>query len=226
MSPDEYDGTGDLPDRLAFVKPDRARLWIDLYDRDDVPTAATLADGHDVSTATIYRMLEELAELGLAENVSTYRDGRATTGFRALEPGTDNSREILADGSGPVFEGGRATTCPDCGSDLQYQNRQSILCLGCEQDYEHWKNASSHHLVEVDERTGESEIVESTLRDVETDGGRSSNGTERRLTCEHGEWKESPSSSLSSIWCHRCEDMVEVEFRNVQTDTNQPEADR
>lgn len=70
-----------------------------------------------------------------------------------------------------VFENGRAITCPDCGGDLQYQNRQSIVCLGCEQDYEHWQNASSHHLVEVDAHTAESEIVESTPRKIRTDGG-------------------------------------------------------
>lgn len=39
--------------------------------------------------------------------------------------------------------------------------------------------------------------------------------TQRRLTCEHGSWSKSPSSSLSSIWCDVCEDMVECEFREV-----------
>lgn len=38
---------------------------------------------------------------------------------------------------------------------------------------------------------------------------------ERRLTCEHGTGWRKVRSSLSRVWCPKCEDMVECEFRRL-----------
>lgn len=37
---------------------------------------------------------------------------------------------------------------------------------------------------------------------------------ERRTVCEHGEWDQ-VEASLSRVWCNKCWDMVDVEFREL-----------
>ncbi|ADB63976.1 hypothetical protein Htur_5089 (plasmid) [Haloterrigena turkmenica DSM 5511] len=64
-TPEDYPGTGELPDKLAFVKPNRARAYVALHDADDPLTAAELAAGLEYSKATAYRCLSDLESIDL-----------------------------------------------------------------------------------------------------------------------------------------------------------------
>ncbi|WP_176548354.1 hypothetical protein [Natrinema sp. CBA1119] len=100
----------------------------------------------------------------------------------AYYPEVFEDDELRADGGVTVFEDGTATTCPDCEGDLQYQNREAIVCLGCGTNYVHWKTTTEHQLREVEVETGESETVTTApVEDHElvTDGGVSMGGTDQ-----------------------------------------------
>lgn len=89
IEPSDYDGYGDLPDALAFVKPNRARFWIHLERYDEPVTTAELDDEVDCSKPTIYRMLNDLEEIGLAETLRGYANGSPTTMYQTVEPGEE-----------------------------------------------------------------------------------------------------------------------------------------
>jgi len=55
-------------------------------------------------------------------------------------------KEKSDDSSDPVFVGGSAESCPDCGRSLEYQTRVSVLCVGCTTEFEHWIYADEHRL--------------------------------------------------------------------------------
>ncbi|SIS21727.1 hypothetical protein [Natronorubrum thiooxidans] len=79
---------------------------------------------------------------------------------------------VMTDGAGSVFVDGAATTCPDCGGQLEYQSRSMLVCLACEADYEHWKTTDEHRLVTVDLHSGDIERVATAPRDADPAGLR------------------------------------------------------
>lgn len=87
MSTTEYHDTTDrLPDALAFVNPSRTEFWIDLRDEIEPKTVPELVDSMEHSTATVYRMLDELDELGLIEQSIRIDGSNPTSEYRAAEP--------------------------------------------------------------------------------------------------------------------------------------------
>ena len=82
-----YDGVGDLPDALAFVKPSRARFWLHLHEHDELVSAEQLVDETGLSSATIYRMLGTLQELNIVEAVNVYTKKGPSRRYRAVWPG-------------------------------------------------------------------------------------------------------------------------------------------
>ncbi|QCW05300.1 HTH domain-containing protein [Natrinema pallidum] len=63
--PADYDGRGDLPDALAFVKPNYARAYVAFKRIDTSLTGPDLADRLDCSKPTAYRYINRLSDLGL-----------------------------------------------------------------------------------------------------------------------------------------------------------------
>ncbi|UTF52781.1 transcriptional regulator [Natronosalvus rutilus] len=86
MNPDEYCGRGDLPDRLAFVKPNRSKFWIHLSTCDEPQTAGELEGAVEWSTATIYRMIEDLEAIGLLERVVKLTDSGPRDAYETASP--------------------------------------------------------------------------------------------------------------------------------------------
>lgn len=65
MTPEDYPGRGQLPDKLAFVAPNRSECYIALRRADDPQTAEELTATLECSQATVYRMLDDLEDIGL-----------------------------------------------------------------------------------------------------------------------------------------------------------------
>ncbi|MFC7216536.1 helix-turn-helix domain-containing protein [Saliphagus sp. GCM10025334] len=86
MNPADYPGRGDLPDALAFVKPNRARFWIHLESCDEPQTAGELVSALEWSSATIYRMLEDLSEHGLVETAMKLTDAGPMDAYQTAMP--------------------------------------------------------------------------------------------------------------------------------------------
>lgn len=84
----EYRGTTDrLPDALAFVAPSRTEFWLTIreYDEPQLPSELETLTGH--SSATIYRMLDELESHGLVEQVVRLEGGKnPRQAYRAVDP--------------------------------------------------------------------------------------------------------------------------------------------
>lgn len=91
MSTIEFNGTtGRLPDALAFVKPNRAEFWVALRDEIEPKTVPELVKSMEHSTTTVYRMIDELQDLGLVEQSIRIEGSPPTNEYRALDPiGTD-----------------------------------------------------------------------------------------------------------------------------------------
>lgn len=88
VSPAEFAGTTDrLPDALAFLQENRTEFWLTLREYDDAKPVDELVDETGYSNATIYRMLDELSDAELAEQVWSFDDnGRQRRGYQAIDP--------------------------------------------------------------------------------------------------------------------------------------------
>lgn len=62
----------------------------------------------------------------------------------ALQCCSDRFAEIVTDGGTSTaaetehYADGSFVTCPDCGGDLEYQNREVVICLDCDAEYSHY----------------------------------------------------------------------------------------
>jgi len=56
------------------------------------------------------------------------------------EPVTDGG--LITAAEADHYTDGSFTTCPDCGGDLQYQNRESVVCLECATQFGHYKRTN------------------------------------------------------------------------------------
>ncbi|ELY73228.1 helix-turn-helix domain-containing protein [Natrinema pallidum] len=102
VSPDEFPGRGDLPDALAFVKPNRARAYIALERADGPVTATELKDALGCSNATAYRCLNDLQEIDLVcESIRLGGEYSPKTAYTTVAdaPSWDRAR---ADGPTPA----------------------------------------------------------------------------------------------------------------------------
>ncbi|WP_227015548.1 hypothetical protein [Haloarcula sp. JP-L23] len=76
--------------------------------------------------------------------VSTLNGTRDPCGACVEMPDDVTTGEIVTDGGTPTaaeseyYEDGSFVTCPDCGGELQYQNRAAVLCLDCEANFGHY----------------------------------------------------------------------------------------
>ncbi|MFC6720969.1 helix-turn-helix domain-containing protein [Natrialbaceae archaeon GCM10025810] len=199
MNPSDYTGRGDLPDALAFVKPNRAECWIALDARDEPATAYDLERDLEWSGATIYRMLKDLMAAGLVEEVVTIGENGPSTAYRATEP--EGKPEIRTDGGSDLSsETGRNPqlgpdgTCWNCedaapGSIARITvGPLSMLVAVCEDCDE-----------ELEEEFGDDD------RDVRTDGGTVTDVTHRSdcpLCDDGGRVIEAPEAGYAT--CVEC----------------------
>ncbi|ELZ05787.1 helix-turn-helix domain-containing protein [Natrialba aegyptia] len=94
---DEFTGTGELPDALAFVKPNRARCYVAVDRADGLISARELTDELGCSITTAYRCLNDLQDLGLVtDSICVGPDERPKTGYATVS--TDTSQPVRADG--------------------------------------------------------------------------------------------------------------------------------
>ncbi|GCF13219.1 hypothetical protein Harman_11540 [Haloarcula mannanilytica] len=62
----------------------------------------------------------------------------------ALRCCSERFAEIVTDGGTPTatetkhYADGSFVTCPDCGGDLQYQNREVVICPNCDAEFSHF----------------------------------------------------------------------------------------
>ena len=94
VTPSEFAGTTDrLPDALAFMRGNRTEFWLTLREYDNPQPVEHLVDETDYSSATIYRMLDELTEADLAERVYSFdENGRQRHAYRAIDPTNGGDR--------------------------------------------------------------------------------------------------------------------------------------
>lgn len=144
-------------------------------------TAKDLAAEFPFARSTIAAHLADLADEGDLERTWTFIDGVGSK--RAYLPADDESLEsvekpdpsprLITDGGTDVFEDGQAVRCPDCGGELQYQDRAVAFCLECEATFSHYYSADRHELVTmVDDELETVATVERDDRELITDGGR------------------------------------------------------
>lgn len=86
-----------------------------------------------------------------------------------------------------VFEDDRATTCPDCEGDLEYQSDVVVTCVDCGESFDHFYTTDRNELCTTAEDGTTLEVVASEPRDdqeLRADGGSDtySNGTERETS--------------------------------------------
>lgn len=96
MSDEYHQTTGKLPDGLAFLRANRTEFWLEFRETDDPKTASELTATTDYSKATIYRMLDDLEEYGLAESVT--RLDEKCRQHRAYRPVDPAAQRVATDG--------------------------------------------------------------------------------------------------------------------------------
>lgn len=86
-----YDTKQQLPDALAFVRPDRAETWIELSQMEQPLAVSDIIDHVDVSRATVYRMLDEFEDKGLISQEIEILDSGPKNRYQFAEGGVGNA---------------------------------------------------------------------------------------------------------------------------------------
>jgi len=112
--------------------------FLSAYDYD------TTADPLAINWRDIYGYDPDVADVAL-----THESETKATIREALE--TDDAEIRICNlptrGAGHlIFEDGRATTCPNCRGDLEYQNRVAVTCERCETQFDHFYSSVQHEL--------------------------------------------------------------------------------
>ncbi|QCW05304.1 hypothetical protein [Natrinema pallidum] len=129
---------------------------------------ARLTDDLGATRGQINTHLQTLRDQGKVEKI--YGRGRPAEDrppvVRASYRPADDP-EIVTDGGVTVFENGTATTCPDCGGELEYQTRVAVTCKHCDTQFDHFYSATEHQLCTLAEDGQSLETVATAPTDDE-----------------------------------------------------------